>query len=155
MSNNNSYTLAALDLASLHRHFVGFDQIFEEINRSYNAATKQDNYPPFNILRTSDTQYLIEIAVAGFRESELDVENLTNEYGQLVLTVRGTKASQENTPDYLHRGLASRNFERTFRLNENVEITGATVENGIMTIRLEHRIPETQKPKKVAITFSK
>jgi molecular chaperone IbpA len=151
----SNYTLTTLDLPSLHRHFVGFDQIFHEINRTFAAAAKQDNYPPFNILRSSESQYLIEIAVAGFRESELDVESAVNDYGQLVLTVRSEKEPVENPIEYLHRGLAARNFERTFRLNENVEIVGATVENGIMSICLEHKIPETQKPKKVAITFSK
>jgi molecular chaperone IbpA len=150
-----STTYLTLDLPTLHRQFVGFDQLFEEINRSFTQA-KQDNYPPHNIVRTGDNRYLIEMAVAGFTESELDVETVTNTYGQNVLTVRGErKRESDDSWQYLHRGLATRNFERSFPLNENVEIVGATVENGILSITLEHKVPETSKPKKVAITFSK
>jgi molecular chaperone IbpA len=150
------YTLTTLDLPSLNRHFVGFEQMFEDINRAFgNMPSKQDNYPPYNISRIAENQYLIELAVAGFRESELDVETVVNGYGQNVLTVRGVRESQDKKQEYLHRGLAMRNFEKTFTLNENVEISNAMVENGILSIRLEHRVPETQKPKKVAITFSK
>ena len=148
-------TILTLDLPALHRNFVGFDRLFDEMNRSF-AQVKQDNYPPHNIVRISDTQYLIEMAVAGFTETEIDIETVTNNYGQNVLTVRGDRnRTTEEGWQYLHRGLATRNFERSFPLNENVEIVSATVENGILNIRLEHKIPETQKPKKVAITFSK
>jgi molecular chaperone IbpA len=148
-------TYLTLDLPTLHRSFVGFDQLFEEINRSF-TVSKQDNYPPHNIIRTGDNRYLIEMAVAGFLETELDIETVTNNYGQNVLTIKGER--QRLTDDewqYLHRGLATRNFERSFPLNENVEILNATVANGILSVYLEHRVPETQKPKKVAITFSK
>jgi molecular chaperone IbpA len=150
-----STTYLTLDLPTLHRHFVGFDQLFEEINRSF-AASKQDNYPPHNIVRIGDNRYLIEMAVAGFQESELDIETVANNYGQNVLTVRGERKRETDAEwQYLHRGLATRNFERSFPLNENVEIKAATVENGILSITLEHQVPETSKPKKVAITFSK
>jgi molecular chaperone IbpA len=94
--------------------------------------------------------------VAGFLENELDIETVTNTYGQSVLTIRGErKRDSEETWQYLHRGLATRNFERVFPLNESVEVIGAGVANGILTVTLEHKVPETQKPKKVAITFSK
>lgn len=148
-------TYVTLDLPTLHRSFVGFDQLFEEIQRSFQMS-KQDNYPPHNIIRTGDNRYIIEMAVAGFQEKELDIETVTNSYGQNVLTIRGER-SRDNESDwqYLHRGLATRNFERVFPLNENVEVIGAGVANGILTITLEHKVPETQKPKKVAITFSK
>ena len=148
-------TYLTLDLPTLHRSFVGFDQLFEEINRSFTVA-KQDNYPPHNIIRTGDNRYLIEMAVAGFEENEIDIETVTNQYGQNVLTVKGER--QRPTDDewqYLHRGLATRNFERSFPLNENVEILTASVANGILKISLEHKVPETQKPKKVAITYKK
>ena len=150
-----STTYLTLDLPTLHRSFVGFDQLFEEINRSFSVGTKQDNYPPHNIIRTSDNRYVIEMAVAGFQENELDIETITNNYGQNVLTIKGER-KRENDADwqYLHRGLATRNFERSFPLNENVEILNATVSNGILSVFLEHKIPETQKPKKVAITYS-
>ena len=148
-------TYVTLDLPTLHRSFVGFDQLFEEINRSFTVA-KQDNYPPHNIIRTGDNRYLIEMAVAGFMETELDIETVTNNYGQNVLTIKGERKREEDADrQYLHRGLATRNFERSFPLNENVDILNATVANGILSVYLEHRVPETQKPKKVAITYSK
>lgn len=148
-------TYITLDLPTLHRSFVGFDQLFEEINRTFNVS-KTDNYPPHNIIRTGDTRYLIEMAVAGFQENEIDIETVTNPYGQNVLTIRGErKREAEADWNYLHRGLATRNFERSFPLNENVEVIGAAVSNGILSISLEHKVPETQKPKKVAITYKK
>jgi molecular chaperone IbpA len=148
-------TYVTLDLPTLHRSFVGFDQLFEEINRSFNVA-KQDNYPPHNIIRTSDNRYVIEMAVAGFQEAELDIETVVNSYGQTVLTIKGERKREEDAErQYLHRGLATRNFERSFPLNENVEILSASVANGILSINLEHKVPDTQKAKKVAITFSK
>ena len=148
-------TYVTLDLPTLHRSFVGFDQLFEEIQRSFQVST-QENYPPHNIIRTSDNRYIIEMAVAGFLENELDIETVTNAYGQSVLTIRGErKRDGDESWQYLHRGLATRNFERVFPLNESVEVIGAGVANGILTVTLEHKVPETQKPKKVAITFSK
>lgn len=148
-------TYVTLDLPTLHRSFVGFDQLFEEIQRSFQVS-KQENYPPHNIIRTSDNRYIIEMAVAGFLENELDIETVTNAYGQSVLTIRGErKRDGDESWQYLHRGLATRNFERVFPLNESVEVIGAGVANGILTVTLEHKVPETQKPKKVAITFSK
>lgn len=150
-----STTYLTLDLPTLHRSFVGFDQLFEEINRSF-TVSKQDNYPPHNIIRTGDTRYVIEMAVAGFMETELDIETVTNSYGQNVLTIKGERKREEDAErQYLHRGLATRNFERSFPLNENVEILNATVANGILSINLEHKVPDTQKAKKVAITYSK
>ena len=120
-----------LDLPALQRQFVGFEQLFEEINRSF-TAPKQDNYPPHNIVRIGENRYVIEMAVAGFLENELDVETVTNSYGQNVLTIRGERKREEDAErQYLHRGLATRNFERSFPLNENVEIAAATVANGI------------------------
>ena len=149
-----TYTLTRLNLPDLHRHFVGFENMFEDINRTFEMA-KQDNYPPYNISKIGENQYLIEIAVAGFRENELDMETKANEYGQRILVVRGERLPPEKSPEYLHRGLAARNFERSFTLNENMEILGASVELGVLNIRLEHKIPEAMKAKKVAITFSK
>jgi molecular chaperone IbpA len=152
---NKMTTYVTLDLPTLHRSFVGFEQLFEEINRSFQMS-KQDNYPPHNIIRTGDNRYIIEMAVAGFLENELDIETVTNNYGQNVLTIRGHRQREDDADwQYLHRGLATRNFERSFPLSENVEIVGATVTNGILTVTLEHKVPETQKPKKVAITYSK
>jgi molecular chaperone IbpA len=144
-------TYVTIDLPTLHRRFIGFDQFFNELERTFSAATKQDNYPPYNIIRTSEHSFSIEVAVAGFAESELDVE-----LRDRLLTVRGERKRDADTEwEYLHRGISGRNFERSFPLGENVEIKAATVENGILSIYLELIVPEEAKPKKIPIAFSK
>lgn len=143
-------TLIQLDIPTLHRRFIGFDQFFDEIERTF-SAHKQDNYPPHNIIKTGENQFQIELAVAGFDENELDV-SLANR----VLTVRGErKRDIDDEWQYLHRGIASRDFERTFPLNPNVEVRAVTVRNGIMVVSLELVVPEEEKAKKIAITFAK
>jgi molecular chaperone IbpA len=143
-------TILTLDLPTLHRRVIGFDKFFDEIERTFNVQ-KQDNYPPHNIIRLSDTKFTIELAVAGFTEDELDV-SLHNQ----KLIVKGERNREiEEDWQYLHRGIASRDFERSFPLNENVEVKQVTVLNGIMTISLELIVPEEQKAKKIAITFAK
>lgn len=132
------------------RFAVGFDRIFDELARTA-GTLNASNYPPYNIVRTAEQEYDIEIAVAGFEEDELDVE-LQN--GELI--VRGeNKAEAERVGNYLHQGIASRNFTRKFALADNVEVRGASVRNGIMTIRLEVIVPQHEQPKKIAISFQK
>lgn len=132
------------------RFAVGFDRIFDELARTAGTLSAS-NYPPYNIVRTAEQEYDIEIAVAGFEEDELDVE-LQN--GELI--VRGeNKAEAERVGNYLHQGIASRNFTRKFALADNVEVRGASVRNGIMTIKLEVIVPQHEQPKKIAISFQK
>jgi molecular chaperone IbpA len=144
-------TTYLLDINALHRRFIGYDQLFEELNRTFTASAKQDNYPPHNVIRTGNNQFQIEVAVAGFNENELDValEGRT-------LTVRGEHAKPTD-PDvvFLHRGISGRDFERTWPLGDNMEVRGATVKNGILTVSLEHIVPEEDKAKKIPITFAK
>jgi molecular chaperone IbpA len=143
-------TILTLDLPTLHRRFIGFDQFFDEIERTFNVQ-KQDNYPPHNIIRINDTQFMIELAVAGFSEDELEVSLRTNK-----LIVKGERTRNlDDERQYLHRGIASRDFERSFPLNENVEVKSVTVQNGIMSINLELLVPEEEKARKIAITFAK
>jgi len=138
----------SLDIPQLQRFAVGFDRLFDDLARTA-GTLNATNYPPYNIIKESETIYKIEVAVAGFEETELDVEVANNE-----LVIRGNKAI-EAAAEYLHQGIAGRNFERTFALFENVEVKGADVKNGILTVTLEHIIPESAKPKKIAITFQK
>jgi molecular chaperone IbpA len=142
-----------LDLPSfvnqIHRQTIGFDSLFEQLNRNF-ANSKSDNYPPHNVVRLDDTHYVIEVAVAGFAEDEIDVELKEN-----VLTVRGEQAKKESEVEYLHKGISARNFVRTFPLAEHIEVRGATVKNGILAVALEQVVPEEQKAKKIAITFAK
>lgn len=144
-------TILTLDLPTLHRRFIGFDQFFDELERTFQVP-KQDNYPPHNVIRQSENQFSIELAVAGFDEDELDVSLSTR-----VLTIKGERKPRASTEawEYLHRGIASRDFERTFPLNDNVEVRTVSVRNGIMTVNLELIVPEEQKARKIAITFAK
>jgi molecular chaperone IbpA len=144
------FTLRTFDLPALHRHSIGFDRMFEELNRTF--ANSKDNYPPHNIIQLDDTHFVIEVAVAGFAENEIDVELKEN-----VLIVKGEKekSPEKEGREYLHKGISARNFVRTFPLAENVEVRGATVKNGILAVALELVIPEEEKPKKIQITFTK
>jgi molecular chaperone IbpA len=132
----------------IHRQAIGFDSLFEQLNRNF-ANSKSDNYPPHNVVKLDDSHYVIEVAVAGFAENEIDVELKEN-----VLTVKGEQAKKEEV-EYLHKGISARNFTRTFPLAEHIEVRGATVKNGILAIALEQIVPEESKAKKVQITFAK
>ena len=139
-----------LDIPSISRFAVGFDRMFDELTKTA-GTVNGTNYPPYNIIKSAENTYTIEIAVAGFEESEMDVEVKEGE-----LIVKGEKQSkEENEVEYLHQGIANRNFVRTFALAENVEVQGASVKNGVLAVTLEHIIPESAKPKKIAITFQK
>ena len=149
--NMTNYKLSTLDLPTLNRHAIGFDRIFNELNRAFDAGTRSDNYPPYNVIKTGETTYSVELAVAGFQDTELDVELTEN-----ILTVIGKRVrAEEDTAEYIHRGIGQRDFVRTFTLADNMEVRGALVRNGILSVQLEQIIPEEQKPKKIAITFEK
>jgi molecular chaperone IbpA len=139
-----------LDIPSIQRFAVGFDRMFDELSRTA-GTLNASNYPPYNIIKETETIWKIEVAVAGFDESELDVEIVNNE---LVVTGAVNKENKVEA-QYLHQGIAGRDFERTFALADNVEVKGASVKNGILTVTLEHIVPESAKPKKIAITFQK
>jgi molecular chaperone IbpA len=146
----NTLTLRSLDIPSIHKFAVGFDHMFDELLRQ-TAGTNSTNYPPYNVVKHSEDKFAIELAVAGFKEGDIDI---TVEQNQL--TVKGEKAVELNeNVEYLHRGISARNFIRTWTLADHVEVVGATVEDGILTVSLERQIPEEQKPKKVAITYNK
>lgn len=149
----NTLTLRSLDIPSIHKFAVGFDNMFDEILRTSQANT---NYPPYNILKYDEDHFSIELAVAGFNEGEVDVQLDNNQ-----LSITGQKAvelsedGQVQSPEYLHRGISSRDFYRTFTLADHVEVVTATVLNGILRIDLERIIPEDKKPKKIAINYTK
>ena len=149
MTNLQIHTL---DLPSfvnqVHRQTIGFDRMFDELNRQF-ANSRQDNYPPHNVVKLDDTHYVIEVAVAGFAQDEVNVELKEN-----VLTVTGEQAKRNNEIEYLHKGISTRNFVRTFPLAEHIEVRGATIRDGILSIALEHIIPEAMKPKTIAITYA-
>ena len=146
----NTLTLRSFDIPSIHKFAVGFDGVFDEILRLSNQQ-KDTNYPPYNIVKHSDNKFVIELAVAGFKDGDITVTVDKN-----LLTIEGAQALELNSNvEYLHRGISARNFTRTFTLADHVEVVDATVNNGIMGITLERQIPEELQPKKIAITFNK
>jgi molecular chaperone IbpA len=147
----NTLSLRSLDIPSIHKFGIGFDTMFDELMRA-TAQQSNNNYPPYNIVKHSDDHFSIELAVAGFKEGDIDVQVEKNQ-----LTVQGSKSISIDTPtsEYLHRGISARNFVRNWTLADYVEITGATVADGILTINLERKVPEEEKPKKIAVTYTK
>lgn len=134
------------DLTPLYRSTVGFDRLaslFDSIGALDNDAP---SYPPYNIERVGENEYRITMAVAGFAESDLNVEAKEN-----TLTVRGEQADASDESEYLHRGIATRSFERRFQLEEHVVVRGASFENGLLHIDLIREIPEAMKPRMIAI----
>lgn len=142
--------ITSFDISNLPRFAVGFDRMFAELARTQEKLNNT-NYPPYNILRIAETEYSIEVAVAGFEEDELEVELVDGE-----LIIRGETKSNtiENTGNYLHHGIAARNFVRTFALPDDAEVKNATVRNGILKVTVEIFIPQSTK-KSIAITFEK
>jgi molecular chaperone IbpA len=143
-------SLRSLNIPDIHRFAVGFDHIFDELVRQ-NAGNQSQNYPPYNVVKHSEDHFSIELAVAGFKNGDIDV---TVEHNQL--TVRGEQSTEVNSQvEYLYRGISSRNFVRTWTLADHVEVTGAVATDGILRINLERIIPEEKKPKKIAIAYNK
>jgi molecular chaperone IbpA len=141
--------ITTFDLPTLTRHAVGFDRLFTTLNRNFANSKVNDNYPPHNIVQIDETHYAIQLAVAGFAEDELEIE-----YKDNVLTVNGNQ-KQKDELTYHYRGISARAFTRSFPLADHMEVRGATVVNGILAISIEHMIPEEEKAKKIAITFTK
>src|SRR6201991_3832464 len=141
--------MRTVDYAPLYRTAVGFDRLFALLD----AAQNQDaagGYPPYNIERTDENAYRIEMAVAGFRPEELNIEVKEN-----LLTVQGRKAANDEAKRYLHRGLAERNFERRFQLADYVVVTDADLADGLLSIALKRELPEALKPRKIEIGSGK
>ncbi len=143
-------SLRSLDIPSIHKFAVGFDNMFDELLRATNQQ-QATNYPPYNVVKYSDDKFAIELAVAGFRDGDIDVTVEKNQ-----LTVKGERAAQmADGVEYLYRGISSRSFMRSWTLADHVEVAGANVADGILTVVLERIVPEEQKPKKIAITYTK
>jgi molecular chaperone IbpA len=130
------------------KFFVGFDDQLNRMAKFHDDFTKNiPNYPPYNIKKTDDNTYVIEMAVAGFAKHEIEIE-----FAQDKLIVKGNATEDQEAKEWLYQGIAARNFTRTFALNDQVEINGAELINGMLKIALERIIPESKKPKKIDIT---
>ena len=135
-----------VDYSPLYRTAVGFDRLFALLD---SAASQEaaSGYPPYNIERTDENAYRIELAVAGFRQEDLNIE-----VKESVLTVQGRKAANEGEQRrFLHRGLAERSFERRFQLADHVIVEGANLADGLLSISLRRELPEQLKPRTIAI----
>lgn len=137
------------DLAPLYRATVGFDQFADMMDRILSADVNQPTYPPYNIEKTADDAYRISVAVAGFSADELSVEVRD---GALIVSAR--KAEGEDGRSFLHRGIATRAFERKFQLADHVRVTGASHADGMLHIDLEREVPEALKPRRIEIARS-
>jgi molecular chaperone IbpA len=140
-------TMRHVDFSPLYRSTVGFDRLFTMLDSLAQPEGGQ-SYPPYNIERTGEDAYRISMAVAGFSENEISIEAHRN-----VLTVKGERKEETNEgSEVLYRGIASRAFERRFQLADHVEVTGASLKNGLLHIDLKRNIPEEMKPRKVEIS---
>lgn len=135
-----------IDLTPLYRSSIGFDRVASMLDNALRSDTSSGGYPPYNIESLGENRYGITIAVAGFEDSELDIQV---ERG--VLTVRGRKAEEDKARKYLYQGIAARAFERKFNLAEHVEVTDAELRNGLLNIHLVKEIPEADKPRSISI----
>jgi molecular chaperone IbpA len=139
--------MRAFDLTPLYRATVGFDQVADLMDRALASDVGQNSYPPYNIEKTDDDAWRISIAVAGFSDNDLAIEVKDRN-----LHVTARKAADETERTYLHRGIATRAFERRFHLADHVHVTGASHENGMLHIDLTREVPEALKPRQIAIT---
>ena len=138
--------MTTIDLSPLYRSSIGFDRMGSLLDNALRSQKAAVGYPPYDIEATGDNRYAITLAVAGFEESELDIQV---EKG--VLRVRGKKADDSEEKSYLYRGIANRTFERKFNLADYIEVNGADLKNGLLTINLLKEVPEALKPRTIGI----
>ena len=143
-------TMTNFDFSPLYRTTVGFDHLSTLLDNIHRSDRAPNSYPPYNIELINENNYQITMAVSGFNSDELDIKS-----EHRTLTVKGQKHPDENTRNYLHQGIAARNFERKFQLADHIEITGAQLENGLLHIDLAREIPEAMKPKTIPINEGK
>ena len=133
------------DLSPLYRSSIGFDRLASLLETASNQDTGATSYPPYNIELLSENEYRITMAVAGFSEDDINIE--IKEQG---LTITGNQADDADT-EYLHQGIAGRNFERRFKLADHVEVSGASLANGLLHVDLKRELPEAMKPRSIKI----
>ena len=142
--------MRSFDFAPLYRATVGFDQIADLMDRVLTNEGTQPSYPPYNIEKLDDDSYRISVAVAGFSDNDLNVEVREN-----ALIVSARKANEEGEKTYLHRGIATRAFERRFHLADHVHVRGASHVDGMLHIELVREVPEALKPRRIDIASTR
>ena len=142
-------TMRTIDFSPLYRSTIGFDHL-TALLESTNKNESQASYPPYNIELMETDQYKITMALAGFKENEIKIQS-----ERQTLSVVGEKENNSDNQNFLHQGIAARNFERRFKLAEHVEVTGAELVNGLLHIDLVRIIPEAMMPKTIKINSTK
>jgi len=136
-----------LDFSPFYRSTVGFDRLFSRLDDFVAEGTK--SYPPYNIERTGEDAYRVTVAVAGFSAGDLSIETRENS-----LVIKGGRAERDQNREFLHRGIAERAFELRFQLADHVEVSGAHLENGLLHVELKRELPESKRPRQIAISTS-
>jgi molecular chaperone IbpA len=142
-------SLRALDIPQLHRFGIGFDHMFDDLMR-VTQSQGNTNYPPHNVIKTGENTVTIEVAVAGFAEGEIDI----NVDSQTLIIAGSIKRSEDAEHEFLHRGISRRDFRQSFTLADHVDVKTASMSNGILTVKLEREVPESARPKSIAITHN-
>jgi molecular chaperone IbpA len=138
---------SAFDFTPYRRSTVGFDRLFDMIENS-GLGSGGENYPPFDLIRTGENDYRIELAVAGFKDDEIDIVAQQN---VLLVTGKKKEEAEEKGSDYIYRGIANRSFERRFALADHIQVKSADLKDGLLAIELVREIPEAMKPRKIDI----
>jgi len=145
-------TLRSFDIPAIHKFGIGLDNMFDELMR-VSAQQGNTNYPPYNIVQVNEDEYTISVAVAGF-----SLDNLSVTKDKKVLVIEGKQNMgelvDEESVNYLHKGISERSFRREFQLGDHVEIVSANLELGILSVHLKREVPEEAKPKTIAITYT-
>ena len=139
----------SIDFTPLYRSSIGFDRLVPFLDSAFNQDTPSTGFPPYNIEVIDDTHYAITLAVAGFAREDLDVQVENN-----TLIIRGAQSGADDRKRYLHQGIANRSFERKYQLAEYVEVTNATLKDGLLVVDLKKEIPEAMKPRSIRINSS-
>ena len=141
--------LQTLNIPNLHRASIGFDQMFNELERSFANTPNSQGYPPYNIAQINEDEYMISIAVAGFGMDNLDITK-----DGKILRIEGTSPKGDEEVNYLHKGIGGRNFRREFTLADHVNVANANLELGMLNVHLVREVPEALKPKTIKINDS-
>ena len=138
--------LQTVNLPQFHRATIGFDRLFNELERGFEKSPNGSGYPPYNIAQINEDEFMISIAVAGF-----GMDNLSITKDQDQLKIEGTAPKGDDEVNYLHKGIGGRNFRREFTLADHVNVADATLDLGMLNIHLKREVPEALKPKTIKI----
>ena len=140
--------LPAFDPSRINTYSIGFDRMFDSLTSSTGYEERQHTYPPYNIIKVSDTEYIIELAVAGFKKDDIEIRMVED---KLSIESIDLKTSEVSEKEYLHKGISARHFRRGFTLSEDMLVKDASMADGMLTIHMERIVPEDKKPRTIKI----